>query len=338
MNRGSRIIHRLKLTLAPLQDAYRWVRQQVRPILEHVRTRFRLYIWLALIGAAAVGVWSLINFWDWLQTGPGGPESGSTTARNIGLVIAGLVALPLAIWRSLVAQRQAETAQRSLLNERYQQGAEMLGSDVLAVRLGGIYALQRLSEDHPEQYHVQVMQLLCAFVRHPTKDEGMKAYSETREEPRPREDVRGVVTVISARHEKQLELERAEDFKLDLSGAYLAGVGVLRADLSNAILIGTGLSDSMLFFADLSGAFLIGANLAGAHLSGMNLSGASLDRANLSGAKLSIDGAVPARGITQSQLDWARADPNKPPRLDGVVDAETGKPLVWRGKPLDEDG
>ena len=27
--------------------------------------------------------------------------------------------------------------------------------------------------------------------------------------------------------------------------------------------------------------------------------------------------------------------PASPPH--GVVDAETGKPLVWRGKPLDED-
>ena len=119
MNRGSRIVHRLKRTSAPLPDAYRWVRQWVQPILQHVRTRFRLYVWLALIGAAAVGVWSLFNFWDWLQTGPDGLESGSTTIRNIGLVIAGVVALPLAIWRSWVAQRQAghsaaESAERAL--------------------------------------------------------------------------------------------------------------------------------------------------------------------------------------------------------------------------------
>ena len=47
----------------------------------------------------------------------------------------------------------------------------MLGSEVLSVRLGGIYALQRLAEEEPKQYHVQIMRLFCAFVRNPTKDE-----------------------------------------------------------------------------------------------------------------------------------------------------------------------
>ena len=37
----------------------------------------------------------------------------------------------------------------------------------------------------------------------------------------------------------------------------------------------------------------------------------------------------------QYQLDAARADPDNPPKLDGVLDAETGKPLVWRGGPVE---
>ena len=65
----------------------------------------------------------------------------------------------LAIWRSTVAERQSATAQQGLLNERYQKGAEMLGSDVLSVRLGGIYALERLAAEDPNQYHILVMKL-----------------------------------------------------------------------------------------------------------------------------------------------------------------------------------
>ena len=105
-------------------------------------------------------------FWCWLSAG----ESGSTAIRNLGLVVAAIIALPLAIWRSIVAERQAataqrqsETAQRGLLNERYQKGSEMLGSHVLSVRLGGIYALTRLAREHPGDYHTQIMSLLCAF-------------------------------------------------------------------------------------------------------------------------------------------------------------------------------
>ena len=59
-------------------------------------------------------------------------ESWSTIIRNFGLVAAAVFALWFARKRILVADRQADTAQRGLLNERCQKGAEMLGSKVLA--------------------------------------------------------------------------------------------------------------------------------------------------------------------------------------------------------------
>ena len=60
--------------------------------------------------------------------------------------------------------------EQSLLNERYQKSADMLGSNVLAVRMGGIYALQQLAHDHAGTYHLQIMNLFCAFVRRPPPD------------------------------------------------------------------------------------------------------------------------------------------------------------------------
>ena len=90
-----------------------------------------------------IGGWLIVQNWDWLSNDvwnwlgaapneEARQETNSTTLRNIGLVVAGLIALPLAVWRSTVAHRQAEIAQRGLLNERYQKGAEMLGNDVLS--------------------------------------------------------------------------------------------------------------------------------------------------------------------------------------------------------------
>ena len=52
---------------------------------------------------------SLWDFWGWLSDG----ESGS---RNVGLVIAGLIALPLTLWRSISSHRHAVTGQQGLLN------------------------------------------------------------------------------------------------------------------------------------------------------------------------------------------------------------------------------
>ena len=229
----------------------------------------------------------------------------------------------------------------------------MLGNDVLAVRLGGIYALQRLAEEHPVQYHVQVMQLLCAFARHPTRDEGVETKPDREEEPQLRQDVQAVMTAISACHARQLEPEDRAGFDLDLRGAHLANAELWRAALSDAILDGANLSGAELADADLSDAWLQRTDLSNTALQRANLSLALLDNANLSDAKLpgaNLSGttlfdtnlssarfSARTRGLTQDQLDQARADPDNPPHLDGVVDAETGQPLVWRGKPLEED-
>ena len=392
----------------------------------------QFWLTLAMVVLLAVGVslsvvfWDwLTTFWGWLQAGTDSRESPSTTIRNVGLVIAGLVALPLAIWRSLVAerqayaaQRQADTAQQSLLNERYQQGAEMLGNEILTVRLGGIYALQRLAEEHPEQYHVQVMRLFSAFVRHPADDSNTQPSESQTNLTDPSTDIQAVMDAIGARGEKRLQLEKLVEYKLDLrraklrraslgsanlsdarlswaclevaalgeanlssailnqanltgatlGGAKLIGASlhrailksavfwnspgplrfityynslgderVLTADLSGANLEYSDLTDASLQGSDLSGAILTDAVLSSANLSDATLSGTTLVGANLSGVIFSENGKIPATGLIQGQLDQACADPDNPPKLDGVVDAKTGKQLVWRGKPLNEE-
>ena len=114
------------------------------------------------------------GFWDW---GSGEDESGSTTIRNIGLVIAGIEALIIVMLRSIVygrraesAQQQSETGRRALLNDRHERAVELLANRVLAVRLGGIEALRRLAEEDPQHYHLPVVNQFCAFVHHPTPD------------------------------------------------------------------------------------------------------------------------------------------------------------------------
>ena len=200
-----------------------------------------------------------------------------------------------------MAARQAETAQRGLLNERYQKGAEMLGSKILSVRLGGIYALHRLAEDEPEQYHVQIMRLFCAFVSYPTEDKDYIAGLEaTKHQPhRVRGDVQAAIGVIGTRSAGDIELEKSEEFLLKLTGAYLGKANLTDVNLTGAMLLNT----------NLRLAYLIGTNLTGVHLSG----------------------ATETFGLTQGQLDQARADPDYPPDLGGLGDVDTGKHLEWRG-------
>ena len=248
-------------------------------------------------------------------------ESLSTTVRNIGLVTAGCVAMTLAVWRSLVGERQASTALRqadiaehNALNDRYERAAESLNSNVLWARSGGIYSLQRLAEEYPQQYHIQVMQLLCAFVRRPTDDQTITL---TPTGP-PRDDVQHAMTAIGRRDEDRIQLELDSCFKIDLRSADLRHVW-----LRDANLCGVRLDE-----ADLSGAVLIGAKLSRVSLWHTNLSGVLF--AQPPGADESRTASSPAQGLTQQILDDACA--NYPPRmLNEIRDATTGNYLCWRG-------
>ena len=361
------------------------------------------YFWICVIAVVLVvgGILlSVVYWWDELS----GTDSAGATIRNIGLVIAGSVALPVAIWRGIIADRQAkaaqhqseaalrqseaalrqseaallqsqtsqrslETAQLSLLNERYQKGAEMLGNNILSVRLGGIYALQHLAEEYPNEYHIQIMELFCQFARYPVRDENMEG-EQGKGILHPRADVQAVMNAIGNRDERRIEIENENSFRLDLSDVKLqrynrslayfsnlhltvddsskkpiyrfdelsrvknfSNIYFAGADLSQAFLIRANLYGVSFYASTLSDASLLLADLSSASFSGANLSGASFDRANLSGAifNLSHELFQPAINLTQAQLDVAFASRDNPPKLDELVDPDTGALLVWRG-------
>ena len=339
-----------------------WVRNSTHRILGFLEDRLAPFTLIAFVSVLTLSV----LFWDsWI----GEKESVGMAIRNLVLVIAAMAAFPLAIWRSKVAERQAETAQRGLLNERYQKGAEMLGSEILSVRMGGIYALGRLAEEHPKDYHLQIMQLFCAFVRHPSREQ-----DETQGGSQPaREDVRAVMEVIGTRNKVQIEIEQQENYvpnlcgadlrnqylyemnlskvqltRVRLSGAFLArailsGAECFETDLSDAKLPGANLSGASLtsanlssvkaIGADFSNASLYSANLTDADLSGAALNGVDFTGANLAGAIFYKDGVL-AEGLTQRQIAFAKAMPeDRPPRLDGLIDPETNKLIEWNKRP-----
>ena len=283
-----------------------------------IREQWDWVLWIAAIGTVlTIGATLSWVYWEVLHNDQ---DSVSTTVRNLGLLIGGAIAIMLAVWRSIVAERQADTAQQSLLNERYQKGAEMLGSQVLEVRLGGIYALQSLAAGHPKEYHIRIMRLLSTFVRNPNRD---------------KLETSGVMSMVNDRSEQQLALERDAEFYLDLRGANLKLLHV-SADLSGATLWRVDISLASIHGSQLSGAMLANADLSGTVLSHSDLSGAVFHNTKLSGTDFtggSLPDARPVAGLIQEQLDQACADPDNPPNLDGVLDAETGEPLVWRGKP-----
>ncbi len=346
---------------------YAWVRRQ---FTEHL-----LGLSLGASAAVAIAVVAVAIFDSGWLTGSGlSNESGSTTIRNLGFVIAGLIALPLAVWRAQVADqqataanRQAETAQLTLLNEHYQRGVERLHSDELPECLAGIDALRRLAEDHPREYHIQVMALLCRFVRRPGKAAESFDYSwvgddsDSSERQRVyelREDVQAAMDAICTCHARRLRREGKGGAQLDLSGAHLQGLQLRHTSLFRADLRAADLTDAQLTDVDLSRARLARAifrsvrlwgvdlassrgaptslalvDLTDARLIDLQMGGVNLRGANLTGTRFGHrrgpdTTARAVGGLTQEQLDRAIADPDNPPWLDGMMDPETGEQLV----------
>ena len=118
-----------------------------------------------------------------------------------------------------------------------------------------------------------------------------------------------------------------------LDDAYLVRANLIRAKLVGVHLNGAKLQRAELGRANLSNARLVNADLWGTAIGGANLTGAILGDG---GTSLGKDGESISIRITQRQLDEACADPENPPVLQGIVDAETGEPLVWRGDPVGE--
>jgi hypothetical protein len=67
------------------------------------------------------------------------------------------------------ARRTAELTEQGQVTERYTKAIEQLGSDKLDIRIGGIYALERIARDSARD-HPAVIEVLAAFVREHSHD------------------------------------------------------------------------------------------------------------------------------------------------------------------------
>jgi len=213
-------------------------------------------------------------------------------------------------------QETFRVTERGHLTERYTKAIEQLGNETsVAIRLGGIYALQQLAVDTSRDGdQATIVEVLSAFVRlnlhiqdggpvsafPPTGTDAEGAPDET-PKVEPRADVLAAISVLAQLPNRPAVPMRADftglDFSLiilsnarlvdaNLSEVRLAGANLTNANLARARLVFAGLSGANLTDATLSGATLIGAHLAGATLAGADFSTADLTSAELNSANL----------------------------------------------------
>ena len=205
------------------------------------------------------------------------------------IVVAGAVAT----WQQIQIAREGQ------ITDRFTRAIDHLGSGTLDVRIGGIYALERLALNSPSD-RSSVTRILTAFVREhapwlvgspggpvhpaPEVDETLPWLSNRAN------DVQAAMHAL-ARRPVQRDEPRLLLTRTDLRGIYLPDARfdeafLRRTNLARAWMPGIHLERSEMGDADLRRAKLVGAHLSQADLRGAHLQQADLRNATVRGADL----------------------------------------------------
>jgi Pentapeptide repeats (8 copies) len=171
------------------------------------------------------------------------------------------------------AREELSLTRQGQITERFTRAIDQLGHERTEIRLGGIYALERIARESEED-HWPIMEVLTAYVRQhapwpPAEVQqseegtdlnrseedsgGSRQKSEPTEVPAPASDIQAIMTVLRRRTHS---LGHGESDPLDLHEANLARVNLSTANLRGADLSATILREADLWRADLSKADL----------------------------------------------------------------------------------
>jgi hypothetical protein len=330
-SRTARIASYIATTFRPVVATRSWKGWQ------WFRLNIRIVLWVVGIGITAVLLIILATHWTKY-------EEHHAALAPIFTLAAGLAVAGVTLMRHF-AQTDAERQRR--VTESFSKAIEQLGSDRLEVRLGGIYALERISKESLSDYWT-VIECLTAFVRERSlkyesdrksvdydervsrcayfawveagKPEGQaerfwqQAVVEELLGAPPAADIAAILTVVNRRSEQSRRMEKVNGWQLNFSGAFLKRAWQLRgAHLEGAIFIDTNLDNASLVDAHLEGAFfsrasLQRATLINAHLNGAELLGADLSWARLTGAHFEGVFLNGTKGLTAEQISSAFGD------------------------------
>lgn len=154
------------------------------------------------------------------------------------------------------AERVAASTEKDAADRRvtdlYTKASEQLGSDKAPVRLAGIYALERLAQDNPEQRQT-IVNLICAYLRMPYLPPGDQADPDHRERVQELE-VRRTAQQVLASHlrPKAAAMFWGEALELNLNRATLVAWDLRecrlgKVDFREAVFVGVTDFDGAVF-------------------------------------------------------------------------------------------
>jgi uncharacterized protein YjbI with pentapeptide repeats len=262
--------------------------------------------------------------------------------------IGGLLFLATAFftWRQLQISREGQ------ITEQFNKAIDHLGSAQVDVRLGGIYALERIANTSKEE-RGPIVEVLTAYIRehaprprasdNPGPSSRFRELFGRRAQPHVSDlaplqarkpDVQAAMLVLARRAVSEHDGTDLDLSGVDLRGAHLAKPKVEvaqfhRVNLQEAVLQASNLEAADLSKADLWRADLRWSNLQSADLRQAILSEADLREANLRGADLrgaKLDGVMFRNAEASSRTKWPDAGSQAQAKAAGVLFIDTPPP------------
>lgn len=297
---------------------------QSRPYLPDQR-RDRAFAWRlgALLAAAVLAIAVLPARETRDLADPKDRIAALNDGRRTWAQIFGGTFLAVSLW---LAWENVVIAREGKITDRFSKAIDQLAHDKLAVRLGGIYALERVARDSPRD-HWTIVEVLTAYVREqahwarPDDYQSLTQFMNTKFDPTDRTylamypnvlpDVQAVLTVLGRRRIEhdggRLDLSNVQLRNAVLTGAQLSGANLSGSDLEGALLDNAILDNATANGTSFENAALNGASLRGTHLRGAHLEQAEINDAHLEKACL-ISAELMDTELRRSSLDGADLD------------------------------
>jgi len=261
--------------------------------------------WTLISALITLSIWVVYLFWKIPRWQAAARASDRMLSRRdlfeienaargtLGQILGGVAVLAGLIFAWQQLSNTGETlrvSQEGQITERFTRAVDQLGNDDPAVRLGGIYALERIARDS-ERDHRPAMEVLTALVRRSSPRAGTVAGTPSAAPAGIATETQAILSILGRREaawdgEGCLNLTRTNVAGANLTGANLTNICFGGADLTSASLVDANLRGVNLVSADLSGANLDGAALIDARLNQATLTEANLTQADLTGASL----------------------------------------------------
>lgn len=213
--------------------------------------------------------------------------------RKTFIQVVGGLFVVIGVW---FTYRRTKVAEQGHITDRYTKAIEQLGALTsdgkpnVEVRLGAIYALERIAFDSPRD-HWTIMEVLTAYVRQNapapvvtmSEEENRKAIAKG-----PATEIQAILTVLRRRR-RIAAGRKLQEVCIDLRGSDLRGAwfgeahlessAFMHANVEGAMFIGTRLEGANFYGARVANAWFMGAHFAGTQL--LRVEGATVEQMRL---------------------------------------------------------